>query len=55
MEDLPEKEEISGDSPSPMEILDEICEEMKSLLTSAETLLHDQDDSIPKAPEPEEA
>lgn len=50
------EEEISVDLPSPMEALDKICEEMKSLLASAETLLQPEaDESIPEAPDVEQA
>lgn len=56
MEDPPE-EEMSGDRESPMEILDKICEEMKNLLTSAETLLQPElGESLPaEVPEVEQA
>lgn len=55
MEDPPEQE-MSAGGESPLEIIDKICEEMKSLLTAAETLLQpDQDNSILEAPEVEEA
>lgn len=50
MEELPE-EEIPEDSASPIEILDKVCEEMKNLLASAETLLQlEPDESIPEPP-----
>jgi hypothetical protein len=41
---------------SRLEILDEVCEQMKDLLTSAETLLQPEpDETIPDAPDIEEA
>ena len=51
------KEGIDGVvEESPLEILDKVCEQMKDLLTSAETLLQPEpDESIPYAPHVEEA
>lgn len=57
----PRDEEMAEEGESPLEILDKICEEMKNLLTSAETLMQlEPDESVPDAstldgPDAEEA
>jgi len=56
MDERPKEEADGVGEESPLEILDKVCEQMKDLLTSAETLLQPEaEESVPDVPDVEQA